>query len=80
MTQEIRNNGEFNYTVLIASEGKVLKRKNSQDIFGKEIALGYSYYIDGMKLNEPHLDTVDDFEEIDEPEEDVFEEYEEITE
>lgn len=80
MKQEIRNNGEFNYTVLIASEGKVLKRKNSQDIFGKEIALGYSYYIDEMKLNEPHLDTVDDFEEIDEPEEDVFEEYEKITE
>lgn len=53
--------------VLRASKGKVLKRKGTEEIFGREIYLGYSYYIGGVKLEEPHLDVADDFEEVDIP-------------
>ena len=57
--------------MLTASEGKVLKRVGTDDIFGGEIVLGYSYYKNGEKLAEPHLDRVEDFEEVDAPQEDV---------
>lgn len=50
--------------IIQAEQGKVFKRKNSKDIYGNEIALGYSHYIDGVKLKEPHLDIPEDFEEI----------------
>ena len=52
--------------IIKASEGKVFKRKEDGQIYGKEISLGYSYYIGGVKLKEPHLDIPEDFEEIDE--------------
>ena len=35
--------------------------------FGKEISLGYTYIIGGIKLDEPYLEVPEDFEEIDEP-------------
>lgn len=54
--------------ILIADEGMVLKRKNSDDIYGNEIALGKSYYINGVLLPEPHTDVPEDFEEIPDPE------------
>lgn len=54
---------------IIAYEGKVLRRIGDTFIYGKEIFLGYSYYINGVKLDEPHLDTPEDFEEIDDTEE-----------
>lgn len=50
-----------------ASEGKVFRRKADGQIFGNEITLGYTHYIGGIKLDEPHLETPDEFEEIDEP-------------
>lgn len=50
-----------------AENGKVFRRIADGQIYGNEISLGYSYYINGVKLNEPHLDTEDDFEQIDEP-------------
>ena len=53
-----------------ADEGKVLRRRHTHDIYGDEIYLGYSYYINGEKLSEPHLDVPADFEEIFEPKED----------
>jgi hypothetical protein len=34
-------------------------------IYGSDIYLGYSYYIGGELLSEPHLDVPEDFEEID---------------
>lgn len=54
---------------IIADEGKVFKRKSDGFIYGKEIYLGYTYYIGGKKLDEPHLEVVEDFEEIDAPQE-----------
>lgn len=54
---------------IIADSGKVFRRIADGTIYGREIYLGYSYYINGVKLDEPHLDTPEDFEEIDDPEE-----------
>ena len=54
---------------IIADEGKVFQRKSDGFIYGKEIFLGYTYYIGGKKLDEPHLEVVEDFEEIDAPQE-----------
>ncbi len=67
MKIEIRNNGIKDITVILADEGKVFKRKNTDDIYGDEMWLGYSYYIGGIKQDPPHLDTPEDFEEIDNP-------------
>ena len=53
-----------------AEEGKVFKRINHEDIMGQDLWLGYSYYIDGKKLDEKHLDVIEEFEEVDMPEED----------
>jgi len=65
MKTEIRNNGKTDYIVIIADEGKVLRRIGTDEIFGTEISLGYSYYINGELLPEPHKDVPEDFEEID---------------
>ena len=55
-------------TIIIkAKEGKVFRRKADGRIYGKEISLGYSYYIGKVKLKIPHLDVPEDFEQIDEP-------------
>lgn len=53
--------------IIKADNGKVFRRIADGQIYGKEISLGYSYYINGVKLDEPHLDTAEDFEQIDEP-------------
>ena len=53
--------------IIKADEGKVFRRIADGQIYGKEITLGYSYYINGVKLTTPHLDTLDDFEQIDAP-------------
>ncbi len=52
---------------LTASGGKVLRRIEDGNIYGESISLGYSYYIGGRKLEEPHLDVPSDFEEVDDP-------------
>ena len=53
-------------TVITANTGKIFRRKADGFIYGKQIYLGYTYYINGNILDTPHLDTIDDFEEIDE--------------
>lgn len=53
--------------IITADEGKVFRRIADGQVYGKEISLGYSHYIDGVKLSEPHLDVPEDFEQIDEP-------------
>ena len=50
-----------------ASEGKVFRRISDGFIFGKEINLGYTYYLGGKKLEEPLLELPEHFEEINEP-------------
>ena len=53
--------------IIKASEGKVFRRISDGFIFGKEIHLGYTYYLNGKKLGEPLLELPEHFEEIDEP-------------
>ena len=53
--------------IIKASEGKVFRRISDGFIFGKEIHLGYTYYLSGQKLDEPLLELPEHFEEIDEP-------------
>lgn len=50
---------------IVADEGKVFRRIESQEDYGKEIYLGYSYFIGGIEQTPPHLDVPEDFEEID---------------
>ena len=52
---------------IIADEGKVFQRIEDGQNYGKEIYLGYSYYIGGEKLEVPHLDVPEDFEEVEAP-------------
>lgn len=49
------------------TEGKVWRRK-SDGMMTEESLLGYTYYIGGKKLDEPHWETADDYELIDAPE------------
>ena len=53
--------------IITADEGKVFRRIVNGQVYGKTISLGYTYYIGGVKLSEPHLDAPEDFEQIDEP-------------
>ena len=57
-----------------ASEGKVFRRIADGVIFGNEITLGYTHYLNGKKLDSPKWEVPSDFEEIDEPKDDVIEE------
>ena len=54
--------------IIIAQEGKVFRRKSDGMIFGKEINLGYTYYINGQKLGKPLMELSEHFEEIDDQE------------
>lgn len=55
------------HKIIRAQEGKVFRRISDGFIFGKEICLGYTYYINGQKLRQPLLELPEHFEEIDEP-------------
>lgn len=56
---------------IIADDGRVFERIADGTNYGKEIYLGYSYFIGGEKLDIPHLDEPEDFREVDEPKEEV---------
>lgn len=47
-----------------ASEGKVFRRKSDGIIFGNEITLGFTYYLNGERLSEPLWELPEHFEEI----------------
>ena len=49
---------------IIADEGKVFKRISDGFIYGNEIYLGFTYYLNGQKLTEPKLEVIEDFEEV----------------
>ena len=59
MTQDKNNKAHW-----IADEGKVFKRISDGFIYGNEIYLGYTYYLNGEKLQEPKLEVIEDFEEV----------------
>ena len=59
MTQDKNNKAHW-----IADKGKVFKRISDGFIFGNEIYLGYTYYLNGEKLSEPKLEVIEDFEEV----------------
>lgn len=63
MTQDKKNPQHWT-----ADEGKTFQRIADKLIFGEEIYLGYTYYINGEKLPEPKLEVIEDYEEIDIPE------------
>lgn len=69
MTTKKINNGLQELTAIVASDGKVLRRKGTEEIYGSEVVLGYSYYRGGERLAVPHFDRVEDFEEVDAPRE-----------
>ena len=52
---------------IIADDGKVFERVADNFIYGKDIYLGYSYYIGGVLQTPPHEDKIEDFIEIDDP-------------
>lgn len=56
-----------NTTHIIADEGKVFRRIADGQIYGHEMYLGYTHYIGGVKLDTPHLDVPEDFEQVDAP-------------
>ena len=61
---------ELNSRHITAEEGKVFRRISDQIIFGKEIYLGYTYYLNGEKLEVPLWELPEHYEEIDAPVED----------
>lgn len=68
---------ELNPKHIIADEGKVFKRIADGTVYGSEIFLGKSWYINGEKLETPHDDVAEDFEEVDAPKEETIESSEE---
>ena len=54
-------------TTIHADDGKLLVRKSDGQIEGESVTLGYNYYEAGIPLSEPHLETPDDYEEVDKP-------------
>lgn len=62
MTQE-----QLTHVVLIADEGKVLRRISDGMIAGDRIVLGYTHYLGGQKLDEPLWELPEHYEEIDAP-------------
>lgn len=56
-------------STLTASEGKVLRRKADGMVYGEIIMLGKTWYIGGKRLDTPHDDVPEDFEETEIPHE-----------
>lgn len=69
---------ELNSSHIIAEDGKILKRKSDGLEAGKELYLGYTYYINGEKLAIPYKEKQDDYEEVDD--ETILLDEEELTE
>ena len=71
---------ELNNNHLIADEGKVLRRLSDGWIAGKEIYLGYAYYLNEVLLSEPLQELPEHYEEIDAEEEIILDEETELIE
>ena len=59
---------KVNKNIITAEEGKVLQRISDEMIFGKELYLGYTYYLGGELLDEPLYELPEHYQEIDETE------------
>lgn len=63
-----------------ADEGKVWRRISDGFIAGNEITLGYTWYINGEKLEKPLWELPEHYEQIDDPYVEEIEENEFIEE
>lgn len=54
-------------TVISANRGKVFRRKSDKMVFGNQLNLGYTHYLNEQKLDVPLLELPEHYEEIDEP-------------
>lgn len=50
---------------ITADEGKLLLRKTDNLLFGKELTLGYTWYINGELQDPPHLEVPEDYQDSD---------------
>ena len=57
-----------NQNHILAEEGMVFKRISDGFIYGEEIYLGYTHYLNGELLDKPILELLEHFEEIEKPE------------
>ena len=57
-----------NQNHILAEEGMVFKRISDGLIYGNEIYLGYTHYLNGELLDESLLEIPEHFEEIEKPE------------
>ena len=57
-----------NQNHILAEEGMVFKRISDGFIYGGEIYLGFTHYLNGELLDEPILELQEHFEEIEKPE------------
>lgn len=55
---------ELNPNHITAEEGMILKRISDGFSYGNEAYLGYTYYLNGEKLDEPLLELPEHFEEV----------------
>lgn len=56
-------------TVLKSARNKIFRRISDGWIAAQEIYLGYTYYLDSRKLEQPLLELPEHYEEVDIPEE-----------
>ena len=64
---------------IIADEGKKFIRKEDGLDYGTEIFLGYTYYINGVRIDPPKEEQIEDFDEVDMTPEEI-EEYNKMKE
>ena len=69
MITRTENNGLRDVTVIKAEEGKALRRISDGQVFGDEVWLGKTWYLNGQLLSEPIDELPEHYEEIDAPEE-----------
>ena len=50
---------------ITAEEGRLLLRKADSLLFGKELTLGYTWYINGERVDPPHLEVPEDYTDSD---------------
>lgn len=63
--------------IIKAKKYNTFRRISDGQVFSPEISLGYTYYLNGKKLEEPLLELPEHFEEIPMPA-DMLEQYEQM--